>query len=189
MSLVLICPKRFEDARGWFSETWKAQRQASLGLPGSYSQDNESYSRSKGTLRGMHFQAPPIAQAKLVRCLRGRIFDVVVDIRKRSPTFGKWLGLELAAETGSQLFIPAGYAHGYLTLEDDCIVGYKVDLPYSEPHESGVAWNDPAVGIQWPIEGLPILSEKDTQLPALDKLQIDFPYDGVPLGTPNEVVP
>jgi dTDP-4-dehydrorhamnose 3,5-epimerase len=188
LSLLVICPKRFEDSRGWFSETWKADHFAKLGLPGSFCQENESWSRSTGTLRGLHFQASPHAQSKLIRCLKGRIFDVVVDIRRGSPSFGKWLGLELAATDGQQLFVPAGFAHGYLTLEDECIVNYKVDLPYAPSHEMGVAWNDPTVGIEWPIADSPILSEKDASLPLLGQVHDDFPYDGVPLSLPAEVV-
>ena len=189
MSLIVISPKRFEDSRGWFSETWNESKFAEIGIDCDFCQDNQSLSRSKGTLRGLHFQAPPFAQAKLVRCLQGRIFDVAVDIRRSSSTFGKWYGLELSAENGKQLFIPAGYAHAFLTLEDDCMVAYKVDSPYSGPHDGGLAWNDPAIGIDWPIEGEPILSDKDSKLSTLAELTIDFPYDGVPLAQPQEVTP
>lgn len=188
MSLLVICPKRFEDSRGWFSETWKAESYAAHGLPDTFCQDNESRSYCKGTLRGLHFQVPPHAQSKLIRCVAGRIFDVVVDVRKSSPSFGKWFGMELAAEDGRQLFVPAGFAHGYLTLEDECIVGYKVDLPYSPLHELGVAWNDPEIGIEWPMHGSLILSEKDADLAPLCDVQTDLPYDGVPLCRPREVI-
>ena len=187
MSLLVISPKRFEDPRGWFSETWNQSRFAAVGIDCNFCQDNQSFSRPKGTLRGLHFQAPPFAQAKLVRCLQGRIFDVAVDIRRASPTFGKWYGLELTAENGRQLFIPSGYAHAFLTLEDDCMIAYKVDAFYSGTHDGGLAWNDPAIGIDWPIEGEPVLSEKDADLPALADLTVDFPYDGVPLSEPREV--
>ena len=189
MSLLVISPKRFQDARGWFSETWNESKFAELGIKSDFCQDNQSHSGVKGTLRGLHFQAPPFAQAKLVRCLQGRIFDVAVDIRKASPTFGKWFGLELSAENGRQLFIPAGYAHGFLTLEQDCMISYKVDAYYSSPHDGGIAWNDPAIGIEWPIDDLPVLSEKDAKLPMLAELWVEFPYDGVPLTTPDEFIP
>src|SRR5687768_4980507 len=120
MSPLIITPKRFADCRGWFSETWNAAAFARLGLPTDFCQDNQSYSKSKGTLRGLHFQAPPHAQAKLVRCLQGRILDVAVDIRRSSPTFGHWVAAELSDANGKQFFLPAGYAHAFLTLEDDC---------------------------------------------------------------------
>ena len=187
MSLLVLIPKRFEDSRGWFSETWNDERFAELGIRSSFCQDNQSLSKSKGTVRGLHFQAPPFAQAKLVRCLQGRIFDVAVDIRRSSPTFGHWAGVELSAENARQLFIPAGYAHGFVTLEDNCMIAYKVDAYYSGPHDGGVAWNDPAIGIDWPIDGAPVLSAKDEDLPYLTKLAADFPYDGVPLSEPSEV--
>ena len=189
MSPLIISPKRFADARGWFSETWNAAALARLGLPTDFCQDNQSYSKSKGTLRGLHFQAPPYAQAKLVRCLQGRIFDVAVDIRRASPTFGQWVAAELSAENGKQLFVPAGYAHAFLTLEDDCMVAYKVDAYYSAEADGGLAWNDPAIGINWPIEGPPVLSDKDSRLPGLAELTVEFPYDGEPLAPLRELVP
>lgn len=189
MSLLVISPKRFQDARGWFSETWNESRFAELGIQSKFCQDNQSHSGPQGTLRGLHFQAPPFAQAKLVRCLQGRIFDVAVDIRRASPTFGKWFGLELSADNGRQLFIPAGYAHGFVTLEPDCMISYKVDAYYSAPHDGGIGWDDPAIGIEWPIDGMPVLSEKDARLPMLAELTIEFPYDGVPMTTPAEVFP
>lgn len=189
MSLLVVRPKRFEDARGWFSETWNDQKFAELGIRNEFCQDNQSLSKSKGTLRGLHFQTPPFAQAKLVQCLQGRIFDVAVDIRRASPTYGKWFGLELSADNGKQLFIPAGYAHAFLTLEDDCMIAYKVDAHYSAPHDGGIAWNDPAIAIDWPLEGDPILSAKDNKLPNLSDLAVDFPYDGLPLRSPMEATP
>lgn len=189
MSLVIVCPRRFEDARGWFCETWRADKFAALGLTTDFVQDNQSYSRSKGTLRGLHLQTPPFAQAKLVRCLQGRIFDVVVDARRASPTFGQWWGLELSAENGRQLFVPAGYAHGFVTLEDGCMVAYKVDAPYSATHETGLAWNDPTIGVDWPLDGAPIMSDKDAQLPGLAEFKADLAYDGVPMTAPTEVTP
>ena len=189
MSPLIISPKRFADARGWFSETWNAAAFAKLGLPTDFCQDNQSYSKSKGTVRGLHFQAPPHAQAKLVRCLQGRIFDVAVDIRRSSPTFAQWVAAELSAENCKQLFVPAGFAHAFLTLEDDCRVAYKVDAYYSAEADGGLAWNDPAIGIDWPIDGPPILSDKDARLPRLEELSVDFPYDGEPLAALRELVP
>jgi dTDP-4-dehydrorhamnose 3,5-epimerase len=189
MSLLLVSPKRFEDSRGWFAETWNEQKFSALGIDLAFCQDNQSYSQFKGTLRGLHFQAPPFAQSKLVQCLRGRIFDVAVDIRRSSPTFAKWFGLELSSENGRQLFIPAGYAHAFITLEDDCMVAYKVDAPYSAAHDGGIAWNDPSIGINWPFDQQPILSAKDSALPRLEQLDVDFPYDAVPLSEPKEVTP
>lgn len=190
MGPVVICPRRFEDSRGWFSETWNDARLRQAGITAQFCQDNQSLSRPQGTLRGLHFQAPPHAQAKLVRCLRGRIFDVAVDIRRASPTFGKWVGLELSAENGKQLFIPSGYAHGFATLGPDCEIAYKVDDYYSTECDGGIAWDDPDIGIDWPSGlGEPVLSEKDMSLPSLAQLAVDFPYDGNPLGNLEEIVP
>ncbi len=187
MTLKVLIPRRHEDQRGWFSETWNRDTLLAAGIDLDFCQDNHSLSRPAGTLRGMHFQAPPHAQAKLVRCLRGRIFDVVVDIRRNSPTFGQWLGIELSAANGKQLLIPTGFAHGFVTLEPDCEITYKVDAPYSAETEGGFAWNDPAVGIAWPINGEPILSDKDRALPPLADLAVAFPYDGSPLGVLQEI--
>ena len=189
MSPLLVRPRRFEDPRGWFSETWNRQSFAALGITCDFVQDNQSLSRPKGTLRGLHFQTPPYAQSKLVRCVQGRIFDVAVDVRRDSPTFGRWVGAELSADNGLQLFVPQGYAHGFVTLEDDCLVAYKVDAFYSAESDGGVLWNDPAIGIEWPIERQPILSTKDEKLPHLESARIDFPYDGVPLGPLVEATP
>lgn len=182
MRVTHITPRRFADARGWFAETWHSERYLDAGVSSSFCQDNQSFSRLAGTLRGLHFQRPPYAQAKLVRCLRGRIFDVAVDIRRTSPTFKKWVGAELTAEMGNQLFIPAGFAHGFLTLEPDCEIAYKVDAYYAPEADGGIAWNDPQIAIDWPLAGnLPLLSEKDAGLPALDQSVFDFPFDGNPL--------
>lgn len=186
--LKLIRPRRFADSRGWFSETWNRAKLNASGVDFDFCQDNHSLSQPKGTLRGLHFQAPPFAQTKLVRCVRGRIFDVAVDIRRNSPTFGQWAGLELSAENGKQLLIPAGYAHGFVTLESNCEVAYKVDAYYSAECDGGVAWDDPAIGIDWPLrrDSL-VLSDKDLALPRLEALLVDFPYDGNPLGNIEEV--
>ena len=188
MTVKVFCPRRFEDSRGWFSETWKRARLELAGVEADFCQDNQSLSRPQWTLRGMHFQAPPFAQTKLVRCLRGRIFDVAVDIRRASPTFGRWVGLELSAENGKQLLIPVGYAHAFLTLEPDCEIAYKVDAYYSAECDGGVAWDDPAIDVAWPLSGnTPVLSEKDQTLQRLQDLAVDFPYDGNPLGAVEEV--
>lgn len=182
MSLVVVNTRRFEDKRGWFTESWNKQRFEGEGVCVDFVQDNHSYSRPAGTIRGLHFQRRPHAQAKLVRCLKGRIYDVAVDLRRDSPSFGKWAGVELSEELGNQLFIPAGYAHGFLALEPDCEVAYKVDNYYAPNADAGIAWNDPDIGIDWPINGLePVLSEKDAALPLLKDTKLDFPYDGNPL--------
>lgn len=188
MRLLVLSPTRFEDARGWFTETWNRSRLGSAGITHDFCQDNHSLSRHKGTIRGLHFQAPPFAQTKLVRCVRGKIFDVAVDIRRNSPTFGHWVGVELSAENGKQLLIPAGYAHGFVTLEPDCEIAYKVDAYYSAESDGGVAWDDPVIGIDWQLNGTePVLSDKDRTLPGLEALVVDFPYDGNPLGPPKEM--
>ena len=187
MSPIVITPRRFGDERGWFSETYNARRLAEQGIDTLFCQDNQSLTRATGTLRGLHFQRPPHAQAKLVRCLAGSIFDVAVDIRRGSPTFGRWVGVELSAQSGRQLFIPAGYAHGFITLEPDCMVAYKVDDYYSAECDGGIAWNDPDIGIDWSIDGTPQLSAKDSDLPTLAALDADFDYDGAPLGELREI--
>ncbi len=182
LSVLLVRPRRYGDARGWFSESWNAARFADWGIDVSFCQDNHSLSSLGGTLRGLHFQTPPNAQAKLVRCTRGAIFDIAVDIRKASPTYRQWVSAELSAENGDQLFIPAGYAHGFLTLTPDTEVMYKVDAHYAPEADGGIIWNDPALGIDWPLAGAaPLLSDKDAVLPALADAQADFAYDGRPL--------
>jgi dTDP-4-dehydrorhamnose 3,5-epimerase len=181
VAVLLIRPRRFADERGWFTESWHRERFRALGVAVDFCQDNHSCSRRLATLRGLHFQAPPHAQAKLVRCTRGKIFDVAVDLRRASPTFGRWVGAELGAADGNQLFIPAGFAHGFVTLEDDSEVEYKVDAFYAPEADAGIAWDDPDIAIDWPLAGPPILSDKDRALPRLAELAIDFPYDGEPL--------
>ena len=140
-------------------------------------------SRPQGTIRGLHFQTPPHAQAKLVRCLRGAIFDLAVDVRKGSPTYGQWVGAELSAENGRQLFIPVGFAHGFMTLEPDTEVFYKVTDFCAPACDGGLLWSDPDIGVEWPAlpDGSPLLSEKDERLPSLSQFDSPFPYDGVPL--------
>jgi len=181
MTVLLLNPKRYLDSRGWFSETWNQRSFAEIGIEVKFCQDNHSYSERMGTIRGLHFQRFPHAQAKLVRCLKGRIYDVAVDIRRESPTYKHWVGAELTAELGNQLFIPAGYAHGFLTLEDKSEVAYKVDNFYAPQSDGGLSWRDPAISISWPLEVAPILSGKDAALPTLSETDVDFPYDGRPL--------
>ena len=183
MVVRLISGKKFADGRGWFSEVYNARTFADRGVDATFVQDNQSFSRAQGTIRGLHFQTPPHGQGKLVRCLRGAIFDVAVDVRKGSPTYGQWVGAELSQDNGQQLFIPVGFAHGFITLAPDTEVFYKVTDFYAPPCDGGLRWNDPAIGVEWP--GLagepPHLSEKDEKLPFLDEFDSPFPYDGHPL--------
>jgi len=158
--LVVLTPKRFGDARGYFSESWNADVMAKAGFDLGFVQDNHSLSRDIGTIRGLHFQHPPKEQTKLVRCGRGRLFDVAVDIRKGSPTFGAWFGVELSAENGRQLLVPAGFAHGFVTREADTEILYKCTDFYDPKDEACLLWNDPDIAIEWPAI-TPILSEKD----------------------------
>lgn len=165
--VLLITPKRHGDARGWFSETWSRKTFAELGVAADFVQDNQAFSSRKGTIRGLHFQQAPHAQAKLVRALRGAIYDVAVDVRQGSPSYGRWVAAELTAEGGEQLFVPRGFAHAYCTLTDDCEIFYKVDGLYAPQTEGGLIWNDPDLGIAWPLDGEPALSDKDKVLPRL----------------------
>ena len=149
----LITPDRFGDDRGFFSETFNQQRFADAGIKADFVQDNHSLSAVKGTVRGLHYQSPPFAQAKLVRVLRGAILDVAVDVRKGSATFGKWVSAELSAANGTQIFVPRGFLHGFATLEPDTEIAYKVDNYYSRECDGAVAWNDPDLAIDWRVEG------------------------------------
>jgi dTDP-4-dehydrorhamnose 3,5-epimerase len=163
-----IRPRKHGDHRGFFSEVWSAPALAEQGVDLSFVQDNHSFSVHKGVLRGLHYQTPPAAQAKLVRVIRGAIFDVAVDIRHESPTFGQWIGLTVSAKEWNQILVPEGFAHGFVTLEPETEVLYKVSAPYSPQHDRGIRWNDPAIGIEWPLEGMtPILSDKDQSAPLL----------------------
>jgi dTDP-4-dehydrorhamnose 3,5-epimerase len=168
--VLVITPKRHGDARGWFSETWSKKALAAAGVATDFVQDNQAFNARKGTLRGLHFQKAPHAQGKLVRVLKGAIFDVAVDVRPGSPTYGKWTGQTLTAEAGEQLWVPRGFAHGYVTLTDDTELFYKVDGDYAPQLEGGIIWNDPDIGIAWPLDGEPVLSDKDQQLPRLKDL-------------------
>lgn len=166
--ILLLRPERFEDARGFFSETYNRNAFAAAGIDWEFVQDNHSFSKSPGTIRGLHYQVAPFAQSKLVRVLRGAIFDVAIDIRRSSPNFGKWVGTRLSAEEGNQILVPAGFAHGYCTLEPDTEVFYKVTQHYSPDHEFGILWNDPAISVDWPVApAQALLSEKDRNYPLL----------------------
>jgi dTDP-4-dehydrorhamnose 3,5-epimerase len=177
----LIRPKRFGDDRGWFTEVYSVPAFAKFGISQTFVQDNHSLSVPAFTLRGLHFQTPPRGQDKLVRCIRGRIFDVAVDVRAGSPSYGRWVGAELSAENGHQLFIPIGFAHGFVTLEPDCEVTYKCSDTYAPDHDGGIRWD--SAGIDWPIPAgvTPELSPKDVKLPSLAEFHSPFPYDGRPL--------
>ncbi|WP_456395606.1 dTDP-4-dehydrorhamnose 3,5-epimerase [Thermococcus sp.] len=166
--VILIKPKVFEDERGFFMETYKKSDFEKAGIKGEFVQDN--HSRSKyGVLRGLHFQREPYAQAKIVRCIRGVIYDVAVDLRKNSPTFGKYVGVILSEYNKHQLYIPRGFAHGFLVLSDVAEVIYKVDNVYAPDYEGGLIWNDPDVGIKWPVDE-PVVSGKDMKWPTLREL-------------------
>ena len=166
--LVEIRPARFGDERGFFSQTWSAEEMAGAGLEIAFVQDNQSFSAARGVLRGLHYQVPPAAQHKLVRVSRGSVFDVAVDIRAGSPTFGQWAGLVLSADLWNQLLVPAGFAHGFVTLEEHCEVQYKVTAPYRPQLERVIRFDDPAIGIDWPVEPSAItVSAKDAAAPLL----------------------
>ena len=172
--LIKIEPKRYADQRGFFAETYSRRSYAEMGVEEEFVQDNHSLSHAAGTLRGLHFQAPPVAQGKLVRCGRGAIFDVAVDIRRGSPTYGQWEGYELSAENGHQLYVPLGFAHGFVTLEPDSEVVYKCTDYYAPETEGAVRWD--SCGIGWPLSGDPVLSDKDAIAPALADIDSPFIY-------------
>ncbi|HFQ95764.1 MAG TPA: dTDP-4-dehydrorhamnose 3,5-epimerase [Anaerolineae bacterium] len=171
--VILIEPRVFADARGFFLETYKYSDFAAHGIPETFVQDNHSRS-IRGVLRGLHFQNPPKAQGKLVRVVRGVIFDVAVDIRPSSPTFGQWVGETLSDDNQRMLYIPPGFAHGFLVLSDLADVVYKVTEEYAPELDTGVIWNDPTIAIAWPLDAPPLLSDKDAALPPLLKADIRF---------------
>lgn len=171
--LVVIEPIVHGDHRGWFMETYSAQELKKHGINIVFVQDNQSFSAQKNTLRGMHFQNAPMAQTKLIRCTKGAIIDTVVDLRKNSKTYKKWFSIELSAENKKQLYIPKGFAHGFLTLTDDVEVQYKVDEFYSKEHDRSIRYDDPEIGIDWKVEN-PILSEKDLNAPLLKDSDANF---------------
>lgn len=170
--VLKITPRRFGDARGFFTETWNAQALAQLGVEATFVQDNASLSRDIGTLRGLHYQAPPHAQAKLVRCGRGRLWDVAVDFRRGSDTYGQWYGTELSAENGVQLLIPAGFLHGFVTLVPDTECLYKCSDHYAPECDGAVHWD--SAGIDWPLQGTLVLSDKDAAARPLDEVTSPF---------------
>ncbi|TDH38725.1 dTDP-4-dehydrorhamnose 3,5-epimerase [Pseudohoeflea suaedae] len=175
--VVEVVPDRFGDDRGFFSETYNARLWKEGGIAVDFVQDNFSLSRDVGTVRGLHFQTPSHAQAKLVRVTRGRVFDVAVDIRKGSPDFGKWVGVELSAEKWNQLFVPAGFAHGFVTLEADTEMAYKVSAFYSKEHDRAIRFDDPELGIDWPLApGKAVLSSKDAAAGPLSEMETGFVY-------------
>ncbi len=182
MTTRLIRPKRYNDARGWFSETYSRRGLTAVGVKSEFVQDNQAYSRQAFVLRGLHFQAPPAAQTKLVRCVVGAIWDVAVDIRRGSPTYGQHVAAALTAENGWQLLVPRGFAHGYLTLRPDTEVQYKVDAYYAPETEGGLVWNDPDLALPWPLEGeTPMVAAKDADLLGLAGFDSPFDYDGEPM--------
>jgi dTDP-4-dehydrorhamnose 3,5-epimerase len=170
--VLLVTPDRFADSRGFLSETFQAERFARIGIVGPFVQENQSFSNARGTIRGLHFQTPPSAQGKLVRCVRGAIFDVAVDIRAGSPTYGRHASAVLSSDSGDQLWVPVGFAHGFCTLEPDCEVIYKVTGYYDRACERGIAFDDPGLNIPWPVAPQDaILSDKD---------RLNEPFAGLP---------
>ena len=174
--VLLLTPRRHGDDRGYFSESWNRQRLAAQGIDLDFVQDNHSVSAQTGTLRGLHFQSPPHAQDKLVRCGQGVLFDVAVDIRKGSPAYGKWFGIELSAENGRQLLVPKGFLHGFLTRAPDTEVIYKCTDYYAPECDGAVAWD--SCGIDWAFDGTPVLSDKDKSAPALADFDSPFAWEG-----------
>ncbi len=172
--VVLVTAKRFGDNRGFFMETYKYSQFVENGIDVQFVQDNHSHS-SYGVLRGLHYQLNPMAQGKLLRVTRGEVFDVAVDIRKGSPTYGQWVGATLSAENGRMLYVPPGFAHGFCVLSEWADLLYKVSAPYSPEHESGIAWDDPAINVEWPIAE-PVLSGRDDQNPTLAEANNNFIY-------------
>lgn len=176
-NVLVLTPQISGDDRGYFTETFRADELAAAGFKKPFIQDNQSLSVTPNTLRGLHFQTPPFAQDKLVRVSQGSILDIAVDIREGSPTYGQHVGVELSAENFKQLLVPAGFAHAFLTLEPDTIVSYKVTNLYAPECDSGIIWNDPDLGIEWPNSKTPILSDKDAQLGLFKDLPNGlFPY-------------
>lgn len=175
LDVYILEPKVFGDSRGWFMESWSKRTMEDAGLFYDFIQDNQSYSAKKGTLRGLHFQKGKDSQAKLVRCIRGAVLDVAVDLRKGSPTFKKWTSVELSAENKRQFLIPRGFAHAFLTLTDDVEFQYKADNFYAPESDRNIRWNDPEIRVDWGISN-PTLSEKDQMAPLLSESDFDFVY-------------
>ena len=177
MGVKLVKSERFGDERGFFAETYSHRLYVESGIDALFVQDNHSVSATVGTVRGLHFQAPPSAQAKLVRCGQGAIYDVAVDIRIGSPTYGRWVGFTLSAENGAQLYIPVGCAHGFVTLEPNSEIVYKCSDYYAPDTEGSLRWDDPDIGIRWPLNGAPVLSEKDAVAPFLADFESPFTFE------------
>jgi dTDP-4-dehydrorhamnose 3,5-epimerase len=176
--VVEVVADRFGDERGFFSEVYNAGLWKENGIDAEFVQDNQSLSREVGVIRALHFQLPPFAQAKLVRVTRGRVFDVAVDIRKGSPDFGRWVGIELSAEKWNQLFVPAGFAHGFATLEPNSEICYKVSAFYSKDHDRSIRFDDPDIAVDWPVDpARAILSRKDAEAPFLAEIETGFTFE------------
>jgi dTDP-4-dehydrorhamnose 3,5-epimerase len=177
--VLLLKPRFFHDARGFFVETYNMRAAREAGLQAEFVKDNQALSLKRGTVRALHFQVPPRVQGKLVRVLRGSVYDVAVDLRVGSPTYGRWIAATLTAQGGEQLFVPRGFAHGYCTLEPDTEVAYNVDDYYAPDCEKGVIWNDPTLAVGWPVSPADaVLSDKDHKLPRLADFASPFRYDG-----------
>jgi dTDP-4-dehydrorhamnose 3,5-epimerase len=173
--IILVTPKKIGDVRGYFIETYNVAEYSDLGINATFVQDNQSLSEKSGTVRGLHFQIPPKSQAKLIRVLQGGIFDVAVDLRRGSPTYGRWCAARLTAEGGEQLFVPRGFAHGYCSLEPNTEVAYKVDEYYAPECEVGLIWDDSTIGISWPVtQAEAVLSERDRKLPLFTSFDSPF---------------
>lgn len=177
LDVYILEPKVFGDNRGWFMESWSQRTMEEAGLHYDFVQDNHSFSAVKGTLRGLHFQKGSASQAKLVRCAKGGVWDVAVDLRKGSPTYKKWTGVELTAENKRQFLIPRGFAHAFLTLTDDVEFLYKADRYYTPAADRNIIWNDPEIDVDWAVKN-PILSEKDKNAPLFADCDADFIYGG-----------
>jgi dTDP-4-dehydrorhamnose 3,5-epimerase len=174
----LFTPRKHGDARGFFSETYSRPEFARAGVDVEFVQDNHSLSAERHTVRGLHYQTTPFEQAKLVRVLRGRIFDVAVDIRRASPTYGRWVGAEISADRWNQIFVPVGFAHGFCTLEPATEVVYKVSAPYAPNHDRALRWDDPTLAVEWPVDrDGAVLSDKDRQAPLFEGFESPFEYD------------
>lgn len=174
----VLVPRRFRDDRGWFSEVWNARAMAEAGIEAEFVQDNHSLSTARGTLRGLHYQAPPHAQGKLVRCVAGSVWDVVVDARRGSPSFGRWIGVELIADTGNQLWVPEGFLHGFTTLTENAEVIYKCTDFFAPEADGSVRWDSPGLGIDWRLEGPPEVSDKDAAAPVFDEWESPYIWEG-----------
>jgi len=173
--LILIEPTIFQDERGWFREEYKRSDFSKHGINCDFLQDNTSYSKNRGTIRGLHFQKAPEAQGKLVTCLDGEVYDIAVDIRRGSPTYASWEAVLLSTENHRVLWVPVGFAHGFQTLKNDAVVGYKVTREYSKSSERSIRWNDPQLNITWPIAN-PVLSKKDAEAPQLSEVDNNFEW-------------